>query len=319
MSYCFRIRFRIGDRVGMETSAEELELASGGDGGERVTLRSSVEGVDLRDADWLSVRGQSYATREEAEAAAAKWATRLRLAFSLLRMGADFGLRAPHAFVTKHGLKMAEESSGRRALNDVHGVMVFECEPSPVFVTVSAKAKVGKPVERFLALLNAAADSDLTMSDKDELAFDLYSASFFERSADARFLMLMMALETLIQQEPHSETVAAHLARLVATTRNADDIPQNERDALIGSLRGLQQESVGQAGRRLARSLGEREYMGESPPTFFARCYELRSALVHGHYPRPEPGEVGTRAANLEGFVGDLLGWPLLDAATPTA
>ena len=79
MSYCFRIRFRIGDRVGMETSAEELELASGGDGGERVTLRSSVEGVDLRDADWLSVRGQSYATREEAEAAAAKWATRLRL------------------------------------------------------------------------------------------------------------------------------------------------------------------------------------------------------------------------------------------------
>jgi hypothetical protein len=184
---------------------------------------------------------------------------------------------------------MAEESSGRRALNDVHGVMVFECEPSPIFVTVSAKAKVGKPVERFLALLNAAADSDLTMSDKDELAFDLYSA------------------------------VAAHLAQLVATTRNADDIPQNERDALVGSLRGLQQESVGQAGRRLARSLGEREYMGESPPTFFARCYELRSALVHGHYPRPEPGEVGTRAANLEGFVGDLLGGPLLDAATPTA
>jgi hypothetical protein len=86
-----------------------------------------------------------------------------------------------------------------------------------------------------------------------------------------------------------------------------------DREAIIGSLRALQQESVGQAGRRLARSLGEREYMGESPPTFFARRYELRSSLVHGHYPRPDFGEVGTRAANLEGFVGDLLGAPLLE------
>jgi hypothetical protein len=238
----------------------------------------------------------------------------LRLAFSVLRIGADFGLRAPHGFVTKYGLMMVEDASGRRALNDVHGITVFECEPPPVFVRISAKAKVGKPVDRFLDLLEAAMSADLTMSARDELAFDLYSASFFERSADARFLMLMMALETLIEQEPRSDAVAEHVARLVEATRAADDIPEHERASLVGSLLGLRKESVGQAGRRLAASLGEREYMGESPPVFFTQCYDLRSALVHGHYPRPEPGDVGTRAANLEGFVGDLLGAPLMAA-----
>jgi hypothetical protein len=314
MSYCFRIRFSIGERVGLETSADELVLPSRGGDGERVIMRSCVEGVAVGDADRLCVRGQGYETREKAEDEAAKWATRLRLAFSLIRMGADFGLRAPQGSLTEHGLKMVEESSGRsRALNDVHGIMVFECEPVPIFVSIGAKAKVGKPVARFLDLLEAAAEADVTMGDRDELAFDLYSASFFERSADARFLMLMMALETLIQQEPRSAAATAHVSRLVAITTDADDIPQNEREALIGSLRALQQESVGQAGRRLAESLGEREYMEESPTTFFTRCYELRSSLVHGHYPRPEPGEVGGRAAALEWFVGDLLGAPLLE------
>jgi hypothetical protein len=314
MSFCFRLRFNVGERVGLETSADELVLASSVGNGERVTLRSCVGEVSLRDADRLCVRGHGYETRERAEEEAAKWTTRLRLAFSLLRIGADFGLRSPQGFVTEAGLKMIEESSGRqRALNDVHGIMVFECDPEPVFASISAKGKVGKPVDRLLALLEAAAEADVTMDDRNALAFDLFSASFFERSADARFLMLMMALETLIEQEPRSALAATHIARLVAATSDAGDIPQNERDALIGSLRMLQQESVGQAGRRLAESLGDREYMGESPTTFFTRCYELRSSLVHGHYPRPESGEVGSRAANLEGFVGDLLGAPLLE------
>jgi hypothetical protein len=314
VSFCFRIRFRVGERVGLETSADELVLAGRRGEAERVILRPCVDAVALQDADWLCVRGHGYETREKGEAAAVEWATRLRLAFSLLRMGADFGLRAPKSVVTEYGLRMVEESSGHsRALSDVYGIMVFECEPKPVFASISAKAKVGKPVDKLLALLDAAADADVTMGDRDELAFDLYSASFFERSADARFLMLMMSLETLIEQESRSAPVATHVARLVAATRDADDIPQLDREAIIGSLRALQQESVGQADRRLARSLGEREYMGESPPTFFARCYELRSSLVHGHYPRPEFGEVGTRAANLEGFVGDLLGAPLLE------
>jgi hypothetical protein len=315
-SYCFRIRFRVADRVHLATTVEKLVLADGGEDGERVILRACEEGSALGDAEWLGLRGQRYRSFEEAEHAAALWATRLRLAFSVLRLGADFGLRAPRGGFTRHGLKMLEGEAGRRVLDDVHGISVFECDPPPVFARIGGAAvQVGKPVERFLELMEAAATLDAQMSDRDVLAFDLFSASFFERSADARFLLLLMALETLIEQERRSDLAIAHLERLIATTRDAGDLPQPERDSLIGSLTTLKEESVRQAGRRLARTLGERKYMGESATTFFASCYELRSALVHGHFPRPDPGKVGTRAACLEGFVGDLLGAALIETA----
>ncbi|MGH3004423.1 MAG: hypothetical protein ACRDOS_00665 [Gaiellaceae bacterium] len=47
------------------------------------------------------------------------------------------------------------------------------------------------------------------MTEQQQLAFDLYSASFSEESADARFL-LMMAVETLLEPQKRSEAVAAH-------------------------------------------------------------------------------------------------------------
>lgn len=49
------------------------------------------------------------------------------------------------------------------------------------------------------------------MTEREQLAYALYSASFSESSADARFVMLMMAAETLIKPQPRSETVAEHL------------------------------------------------------------------------------------------------------------
>jgi hypothetical protein len=49
-----------------------------------------------------------------------------------------------------------------------------------------------------------------------------------------------------------------------------------------------------------------------TPAAFFTRCYEMRSALTHGHLPRPDRGDVDVLAANLEIFVGDLLAGRLL-------
>jgi len=53
--------------------------------------------------------------------------------------------------------------------------------------------------------------------------------------------------------------------------------------------------------------------MDEKPQTFFTGCYEMRSRLVHGAYPRPSRGEVDRRAAALELFVRDILSLDLLD------
>jgi hypothetical protein len=131
-------------------------------------------------------------------------------------------------------------------------------------------------------------------------------------------MMLMMALETLIVQGPRAEAVRAHVARLKEATENSG-LPRSDRQSLLTSLGWLEAESINQAGRRLARTLGDRQYMvgqpggAEDPVKFFKRCYDLRNLLAHGKFPRPSRDEVGLRAASLEVFVADLLAGELRD------
>lgn len=168
----------------------------------------------------------------------------------------------------------------------------------------------GKPAQRLVEALKAAQSIRLTRTAVEQLAYDLYSASFFQPSADARFVSLMTALETLLVREPRSEAVARHVAVLIDLTKKAGFA---EEDSIVGALRDLRRESISQAGSRVALGLGPRLYMDETPSQFFTRCYRLRSQLVHGSYPRPSRDEVDRRAASLETFVADLLSGELLD------
>ena len=189
---------------------------------------------------------------------------------------------------------------------------MFVSEPSPKFAKTGVTAVVGKPGDRVVEMVQAAARLNIAMTERERLAYDLYSASFSESSADARFVTLMMAAETLIEPQPRSEAVAAHVRELVSATQTSS-LRREEVESVVGSLRWLYNESVGQAGRRLAQSLGDRRYADEEPQRFFTRCYDLRSKLVHGQYPRPERGDVDQRAATLEVFVSDLLAGRLRD------
>jgi hypothetical protein len=124
--------------------------------------------------------------------------------------------------------------------------------------------------------------------------------------------MLTMAVETLLDPQSRSDAAKAHVRAMIEATDANTILTQSERNSLEGSLTWLQDESIGQAGRRLARTLEPRTYGGKAPAAFFTRCYEMRSALTHGHVPRPDRGEVDVLAANLETYVGDLLAGRLL-------
>lgn len=90
---------------------------------------------------------------------------------------------------------------------------------------------------------------------------------------------------------------------------------EEQRDSMLGSLkRDRMQESITQAGRRLARSLGERTYADEPADRFFVQCYRLRSELVHGNDPLPPIDEIRRRTPALRQFVRDLLSINFLDA-----
>lgn len=80
----------------------------------------------------------------------------------------------------------------------------------------------------------------------------------------------------------------------------------------------MRQESIGQAGRRLARALGSRQYMNLAADKFFTRCYTLRSRLVHGSHPRPTGEEIDSYALGLERLLSELLAGTLRDGSVPS-
>jgi hypothetical protein len=209
-----------------------------------------------------------------------------------------------------------EAELGRPVLYDNHGTLVFKESPWPRFVRVGPLGlSTGTPTDILQAAAKKARELNLNMPGREVLAYDLFAASFFRTGPDARYLMLMTALEALIDPQPRPTASVEHVERLIQLTR-ASDLSEHEIRSMVGSLEWLKDESIGQAGRRLSARLGERRYKDgtETPGQFFTRCYSLRSSLVHGHVPRPAEGEVGARAASLEVFVGHLLSDELLDA-----
>ncbi len=310
-SWCFRIRFRMGLSVKLDVDDAEWVLTSPGER-PAVSLKSPVEGQSISEAEQLVLVACGYPSRDAAWSAAVEWRSVVQQAFARLAVGADFGDRAPKGAFTEAGLRWLEKTHAvARVLNDEHGVMVFAEHPKPRFASQSATGVVVKPPERVAVVIARARADGAQLGAKEVLAFDLFGAAFFQPSADARFLMLMMALETLIDQQPRSDEVRDLVDRLTEQVRQSELAPSDSA-SLIGSLQSLKNESVGQAGRRTAETLGDRKYMNKSAKAFFNECYDVRSALVHGHFPRPTRDEVDRLAANLEVFVGHLISGDLV-------
>jgi hypothetical protein len=302
----------LGEHVSIRTTDAQWTLADPAAPDEVVVLRSTPDPpVSLGDARQLSLFGSGYSSEPAARAAAERWRDALFAAFARFAVGADFGDRAPGSAFTEHGLRTLEAQLGHRALNDVHGIMTFECDPKPTFVSQGLEMTIGKNPDTLRRAIDHAAAIGIRLTAQQRVAFDLYSASFFLPVADARFLMLMMAVETLISLEPRSDQARQHVASLMAATK-ASHLEESEIHSIVSMLGWLKNESISQAGRRLAASLGDHRYGGDLPVQFFTSCYKLRSDLVHGNYPRPSRDEVDARAASLEHFVGHLISGPLL-------
>jgi hypothetical protein len=132
---CFRIRFRLGARISIASSAHDLTINDPVEGKE-IRLKAPGEDTQLKDATDLVLLGRPFDTEGEAREAARYWRGILQKAFAQVNIGADFGGRAPTSSFTTHGLKWLEGNAGQRVLNDVHGISVFECEPPAQFARI---------------------------------------------------------------------------------------------------------------------------------------------------------------------------------------
>jgi hypothetical protein len=196
--------------------------------------------------------------------------------------------------------------------------MVFATELRPMFARVgpiSAFRTVQD--ERWKKSFLFALESRVPLSERERTAFDLFStAHAAQDSTDARFVLLLAAIETLLEERPRPKAVVDHVDRLIALTSDAD-LEKAKKDSLLGSLKWLRSHSIRSAGRRFVRErLSDRKYQDLSAEEFFLACYDLRNRLLHGGQPFPTREKVSRLVGALDQMVGHLLAGPVLDFDT---
>ncbi|MPZ16429.1 MAG: hypothetical protein GEV06_00730 [Luteitalea sp.] len=148
MRYAFRIRFHRSptDSINIEAPTVDLPSLAPGD---RVQLRAWDKDKAVKDSERLVLIGEGFASEETATRAGDLYWRVLLRTMAHVRVGADFGDRAPKGAFTTYGLQWLEAQRGERVLNDVHGMMVFAADPWPRFASTSATALRGVPPDRF--------------------------------------------------------------------------------------------------------------------------------------------------------------------------
>lgn len=312
-NFSFRVRFLRSptDTINIDASRWEWPI---GEDIPSLILCSYQQNETIKDSKTLIFKSEGWPSQEAAAQAAGKYVPALMFTLARLRVGADFGNRAPSSAFTSAGLSMLEQQQGFRILNDVHGLMLYESDPQPRFVKSRVDILRGVKQGHFEQVFSRAVERDGQPTERERLALDLFNASFFQRSADSRFLVLVMAIEALLDPPLRSQKALAHVESMITATQDSKSLTADEKQSFLGSLRWLRYESISQTGQRLASGcLGERKYMDKKAPAFFSYCYGLRSRLVHGEHPIPTQQEVGSVVAQLEVFVSDLLSGDLRD------
>jgi Apea-like HEPN len=312
--YSFRIRFNRSAANAIQTDGKEIYLLPS-DATTPLLLHNPEPNGTIFNATQLALIGDGFQSSDEAYSKGQKYFHAPILALARHRVGSDFGLRTPKGLFTDHGLDWVEQEHKQRVLNSEHGLMVYETEPKPKFALIKMNGVRGINKEMFESSFFIATSRNLEFSKKEIVAFTLFNDSFFRQSADSRFLLLMMAIEALIELKPRVEATIKHVESLITQTKTAT-LPESDKNSLLGSLQWLKKDSISQAGKQLTvMRLGDRQYMNLDASKFFTHCYGLRSKLVHGNIPFPTFEEISSTVGELELFVSDLLTKPFLELA----
>ena len=261
--------------------------------------------------------GGPYGGEVLAREAGTAWDSRLRRAFAAVGVTAKFE-RTPFS-LSDATLEAASLGLGSPVLPDDDGVIIYASEPPPHFMRFDATGTLRPSAEALLTALRTTPAGE-QLNPSEQLAYRLWAASDFVATiAEARFTLLMIALECLAQPVERRGGARQHVKRLMDLTTAAADLPDDERDSILGALSALRSESTRRACLRLADRVDGRRYAEADAKAFIKTCYDRRNALVHGRADHPTTQEADLLAANLSRLVSDLLAGPGLLATVDAA
>jgi hypothetical protein len=314
-TYVFRLRYTRSPRDTVNYRESIMHLPTT-EPDHEVIIKARDRDNTIEASGSLILHGAGWATPEEAERHGHFYSDILVRVCARLRLGADFGDRTGKSAFTKEGLEAISKQTGRPALNDIHGLMIYEQTSQPTLASISMRGDLVRGINfgQFLDVYSSTLSRPREISEHERVALSLFNSSFFQESCDSRFLLMMMGVEALIEQRQRSDNVTMTVQGFLSTIDAIADLNSEEKAALKSGLGNLQRESIRQAGRRLIRErLGTRKYKEMPAEDFFKYCYDIRSRLVHGELPPPTWDEVNSAAGSLEVMLSDLLSTDLLD------
>lgn len=315
--FSFRVRFNRSpeDTINIDASKWEWNI---GENTPSLILCTHKKEETIKDSKTWVFKSDGWASEKEAYQAASKCIDALALTLVRLRIGADFGNRAPKSGFTYHGLAMLEAQSGHRVLNDVHGLMVYESEPPPRFASTELNVLLGKSQDQFEKIFSHALACNRILTERERLSLELFNTSFFQKSNESRILLLVMSIEALLEPSPRCSVAASYVQSIIEATNISKELCSKDKKSLLGSLQWLRYESINQTGRKLAEDrLKGRTYMNKEAPSFFTYCYKLRSQIAHGNRRFPSQQEIGSAVSPLVMFVSDILSGELREVQLP--
>ena len=194
--------------------------------------------------------------------------------------------------------------------DDQNGLVVVSEDPTPMWGRIEGKAEAIRNAAATADAVRRAYDERLCPDERTMLAIDLNSdAENVAGDADARFLMLMFAVEAMIEVGQRSDTQIAVLDELRKHLVGMTDVDPGDQREVVDALARLRDESIGAAGRRLAASLAPRLYGDRPAVDFFRYTYGIRSKLVHGNVGERRPAVEVVRELHgpMVWFVRDLI------------
>ena len=267
----------------------------------------SLEDKPIKESKELTLSSKGFGSEEEAWDIGKKVKDSLLVACMKLRIGVDAGKDKPKSSLSIAIKEKIHDEHKVKIIDNVHGLTVYdEVNPVKTF-TVSGIGLVSPATsELFGDEIKTPFISNIILSNKETLALELYGASHYEKSDRARFLTLILALESLLEPKERDEKTIKHVEALIEKTNSAT-IPENEKKSILGSLKWLYTESISQSIKRIVNIfLGEKEYAGMSSVKFVTHCYKMRSKLVH-EGKTPDAIHLGALAAQLNVLISDLL------------
>lgn len=303
-TYSFRLRFNFSDSYRIASDATELILWAQDEF--KLKLKSGATGISLKETPRAAILGGAFATSEQAQDVAEQ--TKRAILFWAVeqRVGVDFGDGKQRGALTEEGIRYFEHLHGRPIRLDKHGIDVFETIENVGFLNISVDGQVGKGVEALIGTFHREFPTLRAFSEKQILASEIYSSSFFDVSQRSRFVTLVTAVEALLESEKRGNDVQILVDEFIRLTEESV-IESSIRQSIRGSLDWIRYESIGRAGRALAnRLLPTHTYAGKTAGAFFTKTYSLRSSLVHSGAP-DEPTDMLEMANAMEEFVAHLL------------